>query len=211
MNDPRQASAYAYADFTEPHENFVDLLEQSLAGKALTGCVLDLGCGPGDITRRVAKRFSDATFHAVDGAEAMLELGRRMTSDTGLDERIQFVKGVLPHCDLPNKQYDAIISNSLLHHLHNPMVLWRTILHVRKSGAPIFIMDLMRPKDKATAQRMVEEYCGTEPEVLKRDFYHSLLAAFTPEEVCTQLRDSGLNHLQVNEVSDRHLTVTGTL
>ena len=48
-----------------------------------------------------------------------------------------------------------------------------------------------------------------EPGVLQRDFFNSLLAAFTPDEVRGQLAEAGLPTLQVKTISDRHVMVTG--
>ena len=47
------------------------------------------------------------------------------------------------------------------------------------------------------------------PEVLQRDYRASLHAAFTTAEVKAQLADAGLAQLQVLEVEDRYLEVSG--
>jgi hypothetical protein len=57
--------------------------------------------------------------------------------------------------------------------------------------------------------RLVNQYSGNEPDVLKKDFYHSLLAAFEPEEVEQQLSIVGLSELSVKIVSDRHIVIFG--
>lgn len=205
MDDQEQAAAYANADFEEPHENFVTLFAQAFAGQEFRGAFLDLGCGPGDITRRVAKRFPNLHIDAVDGAAAMLEQGRRLTDEP----RIQFIHGLLPHCELPRLHYEGIFSNSLLHHLADPMVLWHSVKRYAQAGAPVFVMDLMRPESEAIARGFVQQYAAGEPPVLQEDFYNSLLAAFEIQEVRRQLQDCGLQHLQVKAVSDRHFTVSG--
>jgi hypothetical protein len=46
---------------------------------------------------------------------------------------------------------------------------------------------------------------------LQRDFYNSLLAAFTPAEVRRQLAKSGLRELAVSVITDRHLIVCGRI
>ncbi len=46
MDDAAQAEAYARADFSEPHNHFVELFKQCFPGP-VQGAVLDLGCGPG--------------------------------------------------------------------------------------------------------------------------------------------------------------------
>jgi hypothetical protein len=75
----------------------------------------------------------------------------------------------------------------------------------------VFVVDLRRPESRQAAQRMVDEYAKSEPEILHRDFYNSLLAAFTIEEVERQLEKDGLSSLAVREISDRHLLVSGFL
>ncbi|MGD8593884.1 MAG: class I SAM-dependent methyltransferase [Gammaproteobacteria bacterium] len=209
MDDQEQAAAYANADFEEPHEQFVDLFQQAFPNHEFTGVLLDLGCGPGDITRRVARRFPSVRIDAVDGAVAMLDEGRRLTTEPNEASRIQYIHGLLPGCSLPQQHYDGIFSNSLLHHLADPMVLWRSIKAHAKPGTPVFVMDLLRPDNKETAKGFVEQYAAGEPAVLQEDFYNSLLAAFEIDEVRQQLTECGLLHLQISQVSDRHLTVSG--
>jgi trans-aconitate methyltransferase len=209
MDDHQQAAAYANADFEEPHEQFATLFQQAFPNHEFTGVLLDLGCGPGDITRRVARRFPKVRIDAVDGAAVMLAEGQRLTSGTNEASRIHYVHGLLPGCQLPQQHYDGIFSNSLLHHLADPMVLWHSVKDHAKAGTPVFVMDLLRPDSKQTAKQLVEQYAADEPAVLKEDFYNSLLAAFEIDEVRQQLTECGLQHLQVGQVSDRHLTVSG--
>ena len=73
----------------------------------------------------------------------------------------------------------------------------------------MFVMDLMRPQSEDEARQMVEIYSADEPEVLRKDFFFSLRAAYRPDEVSAQLEQVGLAHLNVEAVSDRHLIVHG--
>jgi len=211
MDDVMQAEAYAAADFEEPHNRFIELFRETFPGLVVNGTVLDLGCGPGDITIRFAHAYPSAVLHGVDGAEAMLALGRVRLVEEGLAERVQFINGYLPGADLPLLAYDAVICNSLLHHLRDPMVLWEAVKAYARPGAPIFIMDLRRPTDRVAAEALVEQYAAGEPSVLRHDFFHSLLAAYRPEEVSDQLRAAGLAGLEVTTCSDRHLLISGIL
>jgi ubiquinone/menaquinone biosynthesis C-methylase UbiE len=211
MDEFEQARAYAEADFSEPNERFVALLREEFPALA-SGTALDLGCGPGDIAMRLAQAVPQLAVHGVDGSGAMLDCARRaLARRAGLGQRVVFIEGILPGCGLPLQSYDAVISNSLLHHLHDPQVLWRSVLELGRPGAPVLVMDLFRPRDAATARGIVEQYAADEPEVLRQDFYNSLLAAFEPEEVRAQLREAGLDCLEVRTVSDRHLVVAGHL
>lgn len=211
MDEFEQARAYAEADFSEPNERFVDLFAAQFPGLR-SGTVLDLGCGPGDIALRLARRNPGLQVDALDGSRHMLAHGERRLRDAPeLATRVRFVEGILPGAKLPRSRYDAMVSNSLLHHLHDPQVLWRAVLEYGAPGAAVLVMDLFRPASAGEAQEIVEAYSGEEPELLKRDFYNSLCAAFDPAEVRDQLARSGLSALEVRTVSDRHMVVAGRL
>src|SRR5512143_1306905 len=96
MDDEAQARAYAEADFREPHDRFVALLRQRLAWLADAGAALDLGCGPGDVTRRFARAFPGWTVDGLDGSEPMLRLGRAAVEAAGLGGRVSLVQAYLP-------------------------------------------------------------------------------------------------------------------
>ena len=212
MDEDIQARAYAAADFEEPHHRFMELFRETFDLEELHGCALDLGCGPGDITFRFARAFPGCTVHGVDGADAMLHYGRRVLSeDEDLGRRGRLLQGKLPHASLPLERYAVIVSNSLLHHLPDPQVLWSSVRRYADQETAIFIMDLVRPASPEAALALVDAYAADEPEILRRDFHNSLLAAFEPDEVKEQLRRAGMSELDVAVVSDRHLTVSGRL
>jgi SAM-dependent methyltransferase len=210
MDEAAQALAYAGADFEQPHSMFIDLFCETFDTVAHGVHVLDLGCGPGDITFRFARTFAGCRMHGIDGSEAMLRLAEEvLDNEPSLQGRVRFSRVVLPDEGLSRAVYDCIISNSLLHHLPDPSVLWQTVKTCAVPGAPVFIMDLKRPVTMDEAARLRDMYAEGEPEVLRRDFYNSLLAAFEPGEIRSQLRDASLGCLSVRSVSDRHLTVSG--
>lgn len=211
MDDEEQARAYSEADFAEPHERFVESFRRRFPGVVVEGHVLDLGCGPADVTARFARAFPRCHVDGLDGADAMLAYGRARVRREGLDERVRLTQAYLPNDPAPRSSYDVIISNSLLHHLADASTLWKSVKRFGAAGAPVLVMDLMRPIDHATAQALVDEHTAGEPEVLRRDFHASLLAAYTTAEVQQQLSDQGLSHLVVEAESDRHLVVHGRL
>ncbi len=208
MDDVEQARAYAAADFAEPHQRFIQLLcERFPSGDPASA--LELGCGAGDICIRFARAFPRSIVHGIDGAEAMLACGREAMRASGLADRVELARGYLPDDAPPLEKYELLFSNSLLHHLAEPGVLWRSVRRFAQPGAPVFVMDLMRPASRAEAAQLCARYAAGEPPVLQRDFECSLLAAYTPDEVEAQLLSAGLESLRVEVVSDRHLIVWG--
>ncbi len=209
MDDPAQAHAYAHADFSEPHQRFVSLFAEEFPSLDLRGRVLDLGCGAADVTLRFARAFPHCAIDAVDGAAAMLTHAQQRIAAAGMQERIRLLHQCLPATQLPRRSYDAIISNSLLHHLHEPSVLWNAIKDHARAGCAIFILDLLRPASVTAAHALVAQYAGAEPDILKRDFFNSLLAAFDTGEIHAQLQHAGLQNLALRAISDRHVLISG--
>lgn len=210
MDDPEQARAYAGADFSEPHQAFVECFAQCFP-RHCPRRVLDLGCGAADITIRFARANPGCDLTGVDGAPAMLAQAREAVTRAELDHRVHLREARLPDKTLPQHAFDTLINNSLLHHLADPQVLWRAVVDCAGPDAAVFIMDLRRPDTREQAGRLVQEYSGNEPEVLRRDFFNSLLAAYRPEEIAAQLARVNLSCLQAEAVGDRHVVVYGLL
>jgi ubiquinone/menaquinone biosynthesis C-methylase UbiE len=211
MDDAEQALAYAEEDFAEARELFLDQFTRLVPG-GFTGHALDLGCGPADIQIALAERHPRARIDALDAASAMLAHARAALADRPqVASRMRLVCDHLPSSQLREKSYDAVLSNSLLHHVANPAVLWRTIARCGKPGAAVCVMDLLRPPDGAAVDTLVALYAAASPEVLKRDFRNSLFAAYDLDEVKAQLAAAGLAILEASRISDRHLAVTGFL
>ena len=207
-----QAQAYAEANFAEAHQANVGYFHDMFPDRPRKAYVLDLGCGPGDVTRRFARAHPGYIFHAIDGSEAMLNQGRTgLRKYPNLKKRIHFLEGNIPGFKPPRKSYHLIISNSFLHHLHEPEGLWMTILRFGKPGTLVFVTDLFRPESLVRAIKLVAKYAKLEPEILRRDFLKSLCAAFTPKELKMQLKMSGLKTLKVRTVDDRHVIIAGRL
>ncbi|MBC7839544.1 MAG: class I SAM-dependent methyltransferase [Nitrospiraceae bacterium] len=209
MDDPEQALIYARADFEQENQGFVDRFREYFPDFS-EGHVFDLGCGPGDIPIRFARVFPSCRITGVDASAPMLRLAEDAVQQAGLSGRITF------RCerfqDLAGVSVaDAAISNSLVHHVRNPLQFWHTLRLVLKPGSPVLVMDLLRPDSPQEAQIIVDRYAAKEPEILRRDFYHSLLAAFTEDEVAAQLAEMNLSRLMVDVPDDRHWVVGGII
>jgi trans-aconitate methyltransferase len=211
MEDEAQAQAYAQADFDAPNAAFVDGLLAAFPDLPRRGVAVDLGCGPADILLRLARRLPGWRLHGLDGAEAMLAPGRAAVDAAGLGERVHLHRARLPALPPAVGPAALCLSNSLLHHLPDPQLLWRAVRALGAPGAAVYVADLARPGSLPAAEALVEQYAAGEPAVLRRDFLASLCAAFRVEEVREQLDDAGLGALRVEACSDRHLRVFGRL
>ncbi|MEY4544087.1 MAG: hypothetical protein RL685_282 [Pseudomonadota bacterium] len=209
MTGAEQVAAYAGADFEQPHQRFIELLQAHLPQLPDSGTALDLGCGPGDIACRFARAFPGWCVHGIDGSLPMLQIGERIVSEARLEARVGLYQCLLPGGAPPQRQYELVYSNSVLHHLAEPAVLWQAVQRWSRADGPVFVMDLRRPETEQELQQLVEEYSRGDPEVLRNDFSNSLRAAYRAEEVQQQLAQAGLTRLNVEVVSDRHWLVWG--
>lgn len=209
MDEPEGAAAYARADFSGVNQAFVgNFLAAHPA--AARGKVVDLGCGPADIPIRLAKSAPECSVTAVDASAPMLAIARGALLKSGVGARVTLLEGYLPGLPLKDGSFDAVVSNSLLHQLPDPAAFWGEVKRLVRPGGSVFVVDLFRPASEAEARRIVEAAAADENPVLKEDFYNSLLAAFSLEEVAVQLADAGIP-LAPKQTSERHLTVSGVL
>ena len=208
MDDEQQSVAYALADFSTSNQFFVDSLVRDFPTHLRD--VVDIGCGPADVVIRLARAAPNATITALDGSAPMIALGRAAARAAGVDDRLVLVHTRIPGPPPAPHAFDAVLSKDLLHHLPDPQVLWTEVKRLGRPGAAVYVMDLVRPETPEAARAMVQDGAGSDDPILQRDFYNSLLAAFTLDEVRAQLRETGLE-LTVVLAGVRHMLIKGTL
>jgi ubiquinone/menaquinone biosynthesis C-methylase UbiE len=202
---------YAKADYSAPHEALAREIYATVGAGAKWA--LDIGCGPGDVLLRLRKLASDWVLVGADISARMLSIAsedeaRRLTaSETPINWIVTNGKRIA----MPDATFDVIISNSVLHHVADPILFWSEIGRLSKPGTEVFVRDLRRPADEAEARSIIERNIPNEYEVVKAHYFTSLLSSYTCAEVENQLRDAGLVGLSVIEIEDRYLSVQGSL
>jgi ubiquinone/menaquinone biosynthesis C-methylase UbiE len=208
MDGEAQSIAYARADFSDSNQRFVDEVIRDLPRGPCAA--IDLGCGPGDVAIRLARAAPRMTVTAVDGSAPMIALARQAVLHAGLSTRITVELARMPGLPLRDRSFDLVLSKDLLHHLPDPAVLWREVTRLGRPGALVTVMDLVRPDTGTEARRIVAAVSGGEDPILQEDFFNSLLAAFTVNEVQEQVAAARLD-LKVAQISDRHMLASGRL
>ena len=206
MDDELQSIAYARADFSSSNQFFVDGLINDFPRPLSTA--VDIGCGPGDVMIRLARALPDLHITAIDASAPMIALARGAVTTEGLSDRIELVQGYVPGVALKAHSFDAVLSKDLLHHVPDPSVLWKEIARLGRPGAVVYVMDLVRPPTPEEAHRIVDRVAAREDPILREDFYNSLCAAFTVDELREQVAAAGLD-LEVRQASDRHALISG--
>jgi ubiquinone/menaquinone biosynthesis C-methylase UbiE len=143
---------------------------------------------------------------ALDMAAAMLELARRNVAEAGLIDRIACVQGDAKALDWPDGSFEAVISNTIVHHIPDPAPGLREMARLVAPLGTLFVRDLARPASNQEIASLVSTYAGTESPAAQALFEASLRAALTVDEVRTIARSLGRDSAGITLTSDRHWT-----
>src|ERR1041385_6577988 len=120
--------------------------------------VLDVGTGTAQIPIELCKRQLQVNVIAIDMAAHMLDLGRRNLERDNLAARLQLQLCDAKKMPFATATFDAVISNSIVHHIPEPFAVFAEMTRVVKPGGLLFVRDLLRPADEATRQYLVRTY-----------------------------------------------------
>ena len=218
MQIPSQVRAYADADFSRSDSMVVKSLEKYLknSGRSLNknDLIFDMACGPGNIAERIAKNWPFANVVGIDGSKEMLNEAENKLFDNQKKnlsyELIDINSIALGDMHFPFKA-DVLVSNSALHHFHDPYSFWFALKKLGKTKCIHIHRDLIRPTSIEKAFEIKEKHLSNSPEILKNDFYASLKASFTVDEVTQQLIDAGLSKLEVFQVDELYFEIIGCI
>ncbi|EKK04259.1 MAG TPA: methyltransferase domain-containing protein [Rhodopirellula baltica] len=225
------AAAYQAMDHRQVNTTFVNDL---LSGGGVGPRVIDLGCGPAGIALMLGERWreledagglSQSSFAegqlqimAVDFSVDMLELASFEIELNGMQDLVWLQQ--IDLTDPESLQEDlaqTIISNTVFHHLPDPITGIQVAMRALMPGGRIFIRDLFRPGSEDEVERLVEEHTDTDVEVDVAPEYapsqllrQSLLASLTLEEAREMVSAVGIPGEAVQMTSDRHWTLDWT-
>src|SRR5437763_59295 len=117
--------------------------------------VLDVGTGTAQIPIELCRQHPDVWVTGVDLAEHMLAVGQANVRRAGLEDRVRLERcdaKCLPH---PAGAFAAVISNSIVHHIPEPVVVLAEMVRVLGRGGLLFVRDLLRPDDEAVLGHLV--------------------------------------------------------
>lgn len=205
MDTWAEAIAYDAMDFTAVNTDFAQLA--IALGPSGTARVLDLGTGTARIPILIAQQRPQWQIIGIDLSENMLKVGARNVQAAGCQDRVSLALADAKQLPYADAQFDLVISNSILHHLPDPLPCLRELQRVLKPGGGILLRDLLRPVDRATVAALVAQV-GPDYDAHQAQLFHdSLCAAFTLAEVTAMVETVGLSGVEVYQSSDRHWTI----
>ena len=203
MDTEEEARDYDEMDHGEVNRAFVaDFLEVWNR----QGPVLDLGTGTAQIPIEFCRQSPEGALVAVDMAGAMLDAARANIRKAGVGPRVQVEQADAKALPYPDSCFPAVMSNSIVHHIPEPIEVIREIARVAKPGATVFVRDLMRPASERELRHLVYTYAAGCNNHQRKMFAESLGAALTVREVQQLVAQFGFDPLTVRASSDRHWT-----
>lgn len=204
MGTAEEAREYEAMDHTEANASFVTALIDHGCDR---GEILDLGTGPGDIPLLLVDRAKNAHVTGIDLSEEMLKIARLKVAHSGQSLRIRLMQADAKGLPFADRHFDGVFSNTILHHVADPVAYLREARRVLRDGGALVIRDLARPADLDAVESLVATYASTASDYAQGLFRDSLRAAYTLDEVREFLDQSGNSDANVEMTSDRHFTI----
>lgn len=203
MDSAEEAVEYDAMDFTEVNTAFA---KRAIELASTSAIVLDAGTGTARIPILICQQRPQWHITGIDMAKSMIEIGRKNVDKAGLQQHITLELADAKRLPYRDEQFDMVISNSLIHHLPEPLPFLQEIKRVMNRDGAILLRDLIRPESAEIINNLVDSIGEEYDEHQKKLFRDSLYAAFTLDEVKALIQQAGLPDVNVYQSSDRHWT-----
>ncbi len=220
MDSREEAVDYNAMDHSQVNRAFIDdflaAASEYIIGGAFDAAnvslnTLDVGTGTALIPIELCSRGFPCRITAIDLATEMLAVARENVSAAGYVDQIWLERVDAKRLPYPDGLFNAVISNSIVHHIPQPKTVLAEMVRVLRPGGLLFVRDLLRPGDLETVQRLVALYAGDANVHQKQMFGDSLQAALTLEEMRALLTELHLPADWVQQTTDRHWTLAGRI
>ncbi len=169
--------------------------------------VLDVGTGTALIPIELCGREVACHITAIDLAAEMLKLADINIARANVSNRIQAEQIDAKHMPYAAGAFDAVVSNSIVHHIPEPRAVFSEMRRVLRPSGVLFVRDLLRPQSLTEVDHLVATYAGRENAHSQQLFRDSLHAALSLVEVRELAAAFGISTDAVQQTSDRHWTL----
>jgi len=204
MDSEEEAIEYDQMDFTEVNTDFAQLASQLTVKNA---SVLDLGTGTARIPIILSNLCPQCQITAIDLAPSMLKIAHKNVDLVHKKEQIKLELADSKNLNYQDNSFDLVISNSLVHHIPDPLELFREIDRVMKPHGQILIRDLLRPQSEAAKKAIVNQANLDYSSRQEQLFADSLHASLTIPEVQDIMNQVGWRKAKIYQSSPRHWTL----
>ncbi len=199
-----EATAYDAMDFESVNTAFA---ADAIALDPQAVRILDVGTGTARIPILMCQQRPQYLVTGIDLAQSMLIIGQRNIEKAKLTQRIKLERVDSKRMPYPDLEFDMVISNSLVHHLPDPLSLFAEIKRLVKLDGAILIRDLIRPESDNIVNELIAKFGDGYDDRQRQLFRDSLKAALTLTEVQDLIDRVGLRHIKLSQTSELHWTI----
>ena len=222
MNKKEQVISYDEADFSEGEVNLINQINHYLLRNNISlneeDLIVDLGCGPGNISEKLAIKWPNTEVVGIDGSKEMIlraEYNKNININQKKLNNLRYIcwdiKDIKSNNFLFKKEISLLVSNSLIHHITYLEDFFNTIKSLSSNITVNFHKDLKRPLDEKSALELKLQCSKKYNEILTNDYYASLRASYTLKELKNFTLENNLSSLEVFEDGDKYLIVYGNV
>ena len=156
------------------------------------GRILDIGTGPGYVAIEVARLLgASAEITGIDASEAMLSVAAENSRDAGVEARVCWLTADAAHMPFGDDEFDFVVSNGSLCHWRDPVGVFAEISRVLRPAGGYQVSAPQRLT--APLPRVAAWLVGASlPRSFRAQFWTSINAAYTPNELAGMLDQSAL-------------------
>ena len=220
MEKVDQVNSYAKADFSQEENNLISQISFYLLKNDINlseeDLIVDLGCGPGNISEKLSIKWPRANVVGIDGSKEMIlkaESKRKNSLKRGKLNNLRYIFADIKNLELSkittHKNITLLVSNSLVHHITYLEDFFNCIKRLSTNKTVNFHKDLRRPNNEKSALKLKEKCSNKYDDILTNDYYASLKASYTLKELRNFLLKDQLSSLEVFEEGDQYLIIYG--
>ena len=168
--------------------------------------VLDIGCGAGNNTIKLAQHITPFDCDLVDLSLPMLKRAQERIAELNTGQ-IRLFQGDIRVIELPEQGYDVILAAAILHHLRDDQD-WESTFHkiygLTAPGGSVWITDLVSHETEPVHSLMWKRYdeylCSVGGESLRDTVFDYIDKEDSPRPVTYQidlLRKVGFDHIEL--------------
>ena len=222
MNKKDQVTSYDEADFSEGEDSLINQINYYLLKNNIIlnekDLIVDLGCGPGNMSEKLALKWPNTKVFGVDGSKEMItkaESKKRNSLDQRKLNNLHYIysdiRNLKSNSFYQDKEISLLVSNSLIHHITHLEDFFKVIRRLSSDMTINFHKDLKRPFNEKLALELKKKCSIKYNDILTNDYYASLKASYTYKELKDFILENDLSSLEVFEDRDEYLIVYGNV